>query len=207
VPAIHTETAVVCWKCRQPPEDVHFCRRCGSLQAPAADYFSFLGLPQKLQIDRAHLEGRFYELSRRLHPDRYVRRSAEERRLAEEATARLNDAYRTLRDPVARAEYLLALHGLDKKEQNSSNTPPELLEEVFELNMALEELRRGDESARPQLEAARQKFAAMAEDLMRSLDACFAEWDREGRRETLEKIYGVLNRRNYVRNLLRDADG
>jgi len=197
----------LCWNCGQPPEGVHFCGHCGSLQAPVVDYFAYLGLPQKLQIDRQDLERRFYELSRRLHPDRFFRRPERERQLSEDATAWLNDAYRTLKDPVARAEYLLGLHGLDKTEQKSSNVPPELLEEVFELNMALEEIRSGDESARPQIEAARKKFAGMLEDLHGSLETCFAEWDGGGRREALEKIYGLLNRRNYLRNLLREAQG
>lgn len=173
---------------------------------PEADYFQCLGLPQKLLIDRADLEKRFYERSRQWHPDRHARKSEPERRLAEQASARLNDAYRTLREPVARAEYLLALHGLDKKEQKSANVPPELLEEVFELNMALEELRGGDESARPQLEQARTRFEGLMEDLLRSLEESFAEWDRTGGREALEKLYALLNRRNYIRNLLRDTN-
>lgn len=175
------------------------------MQAPAGDYFAYLGLPQKLQIDRPDLERRFYELSRRLHPDRFFRRPDRERQLSEDATAWLNDAYRTLKDPVARAEYLLGLHGLDKTEQKSSNVPPELLEEVFELNMALEEIRSGDESARPQIEAAQKKFAGMLEDLHGSLETCFGEWDQSGSREALEKIYSLLNRRNYLRNLLKEA--
>ncbi len=200
-----TETALACWNCGLAPEEAHFCRQCGSLQAPVGDYFAYLGLPQKLQIDRQDLERRFYELSRRLHPDRFFRRLERERQLSEDATAWLNDAYRTLKDPVARAEYLLGLHGLDKTEQKSSNVPPELLEEVFELNMALEEIRSGDESARPQIEAARKKFAGMLEDLHRTLETCFGEWDQSGRREALEKVYSLLNRRNYLRNLLRET--
>ena len=200
------EPTVACWNCGSAPEEAHFCRQCGSLQAPVVDYFVYLGLPQKLQIDRQELEGRFYELSRRLHPDRFFRRADRERRLAEEATARLNDAYRTLKDPVARAEYLLRLHGLNKTEQKSSNVPPELLEEVFELNLALEEIRSGDQSARPQIEEARRRFEGMLEDLHRSLETCFAEWDRSGSREALEKIYGLLNRRNYLHNLCESTE-
>src|SRR4051812_3359126 len=98
------------------------------------DYFEFLELPRNLAIDPKELEKRFYALSRQLHPDLHSRKSPAERDQAEEATAILNDAYRTLRDPVKRAEYLLKLEGFDIGEQTSKDVPPELLEEVFELN-------------------------------------------------------------------------
>ena len=159
-----------------------------------------------MQVDRAELEKRFYELSRQLHPDRFFRRPEREKQLSEDATALLNDAYRTLKDPVARAEYLLRLQGMGKEQGKLEACPAELLEEVFELNLALEEIRGGDDSARALVAGARKKFEGMLEELHRSLEEWFAEWDRSGRRETLEKIYGLLNRRNYLRNLLRDAN-
>ena len=201
-----TEKSVACWNCGQAPEDVHFCRHCGFLQPPASDYFEYLGLLQKLQIDRAVLEKNFYSLSRRLHPDVYFKRPDRERQLSEDATALLNDAYRTLKDPVARAEYLLSLHGMNKSEQKSSNVPPELLEEVFELNMALEEIRHGDASVRPQLEAAKAKFEGMLGEADRQMEELFGEWDRTSERRVLEQINGVLQRRKYIQNLLRDVN-
>ncbi len=201
-----TEKSVACWNCGQATERIHFCEHCGSLQAPSGDYFAYLGLPRKLQIDLAELQKNFYRLSRRLHPDIYFQRPARERGLAEEATARLNDAYRTLQDQAARAEYLLDLHGMKKSEQKSSNVPPELLEEVFDLNMALEEIRSGDESVRPQLLEAKARFEGMLRDVDQALEAGCGEWDRTGGREALERIYGVLNRRNYIRNLIRDVN-
>jgi molecular chaperone HscB len=125
------------------------------------DYFEFLDLPRNLAIDGKDLEKRFYALSRQLHPDLHSRKSRAEREQAEESTAVLNDAYRTLRDPMARAEYLLKLEGFDIGEQSTKDVPPELLEEVFELNMALEEFNSGAEADLTQLEAARQKFEVM----------------------------------------------
>ena len=200
------EKTVTCWSCGKSPDEVHFCRQCESLQPPTGDYFQYLGLPHKLHIDLAVLEKNFYRLSRRLHPDVYFRRSEQERQLSVDATALLNDAYRTLKDPVARAEYLLDLHGMKKSEQKSSNVPPELLEEVFELNMALEEIRTGDDSVRPRLIEAKTKFENMLDDVDRSLEAGFEEWDRTGSPRALEKIYDILNRRSYIRNLLRDVN-
>ncbi len=165
-----------------------------------AEYFRFFDLPEHLNIDLADLEQRYYALSRKWHPDRYARKSATERNEAEQNTALLNDAYRTLRDPLRRAEYVLSENGLAAAQQAA---PPDLLKEVFELNMALEEIREGDNSVRPQLEAAEQKFLDMQADADRSLQTEFEKYD--GGAESLGRIRAILNRRNYIRNLLRDV--
>ncbi len=157
------------------------------MQPPSGDYFEYLELPRKLQIDLLELEKKFYALSRRLHPDLYCQRPDRERLLAEEASARLNDAYRTLGDPVARAEYLLELYGIDKREQAA---PPELLEEMFDLKISLE--------AGAPLAPVRSRVQVMLDEVGWSLEREFAEWDRSARPEVLEKIAGVLNRRSYL---------
>jgi molecular chaperone HscB len=167
--------------------------------ADRQDFFEIFGLGETLSIDNADLQKRFYELSRKLHPDLFARKSEREREQALESSSVLNDAYRTLRDPVKRAEYVLSRHGFDMAEQRSSNVPPELLEEVFELNEALEEMRTGDDSARPQLVEARQKFSAMLGEIDTELEAEFAAFH-------LPEIRGLLNRRRYIENLLRDVD-
>jgi molecular chaperone HscB len=171
-----------------------------------ANYYDFFGLEHRLDLDLKDLEKRFYALSRQYHPDRYTLKSREEQQYALDATALLNDAYRTLRDPLARAEYLLKGNGFDIGEQGSKNVPPELLEEVFELNMALEELRGGDESARPSLEEARKKFVTMRDKIDGELRAKFLEYDRAGGRNVLADIRGILNRRRYVRNLVNEVE-
>jgi len=171
-----------------------------------SNYYDFFGLEHKLDLDLPDLEKRFYALSRQYHPDRYTLKSREEQQYALDATAILNDAYRTLRDPLARAEYLLKENGFDIGEQGSKNVPPELLEEVFELNMALEELRGGDESARPALEEARKKFMAMRDQIDSDLQARFANYDRTRDRDVLADIRGMLNRRRYIRNLVNEVE-
>jgi molecular chaperone HscB len=117
-------------------------------------------------------------------------------------TAVLNDAFRTLRESVSRAEYFLRESGLELPK----DAPPELLEEVFELNMALEELRGGDESARAQLVAARERFAGMLDEADASLAGLFAGYDERPDPAALDQIRAVLNRRKYVSNLLRDVE-
>lgn len=197
---------MTCWNCGQTLERAIFCPSCGCLQPPTSNYYDFFGLEHKLELDGKDLERRFYQLSRCLHPDVFFRRNPQERQYSLEATAILNDAYRTLRDHVSRAEYLLKEHGFDIGEQKSQNVPPELLEEVFELNMALEELRGGDADARPQLEGAREKFAAMRDHTDQQLRAEFSEYDRTGTRSSLEQIRGILNRRKYIRNLVMEVE-
>ena len=158
-------------------------------------YYESLGLEPKLSIDTEDLKKRFYERSRQLHPDRFSRASADEQQKALDMTALLNDAFRTLRDPVTRAQYFLRESGIEL----SKEAPPELLEEVFELNMALEELRGGDDSVRPQLAEAQEKFLAMRREIDAELGRLFDSQD-------LEAIRAALNRRRYVSNLIREVE-
>lgn len=175
------------------------------------DYYEFFGLDRKLTLDEAALKKRFYELSREWHPDRFSRKGIDQMQLAEQNTALVNDGYRTLRDPVKRAEYLLSEEGFPIGEQRSRDVPPELLEEVFDLNVALEEMRDGDESARPQLAAAKANFLEMRNSADGELNSLFARFDSaepesESARQALHEIRGVLNRRRYIDNLLRDVE-
>ncbi len=177
------------------------------LPSLASDYFEFFGLAPKLHLDLDQLQKRFYELSKVLHPDRYQRKSPAEQQYSQDATALLNDAYRVLRDPLQRAEYLLLKKaGFEIGEQRSKDVPPELLEEVFDLNMALEEMRDGDASARPQLEQARDKFHAMRDEIDARLKHLFVMYDAAPERETLGEIRSALNRRRYIRNLVNDVE-
>ena len=171
-----------------------------------SNYYDFFGLEHRLDLDLKDLETRFYALSRQYHPDGFTLKSREEQRFALDATAILNDAYRTLRDPLTRAEYLLKENDFDIGEQGTKNVPPELLEEVFELNMALEELRGGDDSARPALEEARNKFNAMRDQIDGELRAKFVDYDGSRDRDLLVEIRGILNRRRYVRNLVNEVE-
>jgi len=171
-----------------------------------SNYYEFFGLEHRLDLDLKDLEKRFYALSRQYHPDRFTLKSREEQRYALDATSILNDAYRTLRDPLARAEYLLKENGFDIGEQGTKNVPPELLEEVFELNMALEELRGGDESARPALEQERDKFIAMRDEIDGEVARKSTQYDASRDAGVLAEIRGALNRRRYVRNLVNEVE-
>ena len=211
----------------------HFCEACGKVQpAVPVDYFNFFGLPRKLNIDTTSLEKELYRLSRRLHPDVYARASQQEQEWSLEKTSRLNDAYRTLKDPVERTKYLLSLEGIQLEEQSKSATdaarasgtdkkqvvPPDLLEEVFELNMQLEELRASANfgAADPETIESIQKTQADLELKLAANDAelarLFERWDavedqpnNPERAQVRQQLVDVINRRSYIRNLVRDV--
>lgn len=209
-----------CWSCGDMRAE-HFCGECGHVQpALPTDFFSFFGLPRRLHLDEAKLEGEFYTLSRKLHPDVYSRASEREQNWSLEKTSQLNDAYRTLRDEISRTEYLLLLEGIQLEEQSKVATeqaralgkekkqtvPPELLEEAFELNMMLEEAKLGgvDADLRAQLESTEEQLTARLAGLKDELHAAWKRWD-DGDGNATESMVSVLNRRSYIRNLLRDV--
>ena len=224
-----------CWSCGSM-RAAHFCESCGKVQPPVpVDYFSFFGLPSKLNVDVPALEKSFYELSRRLHPDLNARAGSQEHEWSLEQSSLLNDAYRTLRDPIKRTEYLLHLEGVVLEEQSKSATeqaratgemkkqivPADLLEEVFELNMQLEELRMnkkmGEDDPALIAEIGKQKLSLEAkhEALLQELRTYWKSWDdlvdrghaaTEERVQATKKMVDVLNRRNYIRNLVRDVN-
>ncbi len=171
------------------------------MEAPPSGYYEIFGIEKKLALDVEGLQRRFYERSREWHPDRHARASSEQREFAEQATATLNDAWRVLRDPVARAEYFLSQAGVKTE---SKNVPPDLLEEVFELNMALEEARDGDAGAKAQVAAALTRFTAMLESLDNDRDSLFTRID-SGETAAVAALRGLLDKRKYLQNLVRDA--
>src|SRR5580704_12606136 len=227
-----SEQTQSCWSC-SAMRAVHFCEACGKVQPPApVDYFTFFGLLRKLDLDVAALEKDFYELSRKLHPDLNARAGSQEQEWTLQQSSLLNDAYRTLKEPIRRTQYLLQLEGVELEEQSKTATeqarssgqikkqivPPDLLEEVFELNMQLEELRMqkkmGEDDPALIEEIGRQKLELEEkyEALFEELTGYWQQWDRavdEGTEEERLKIRArmvdVLNRRNYIRNLVRDV--
>lgn len=180
-----------------------------------------LGLPRKLTIDADQLEARFHQLSWKLHPDNFVRASEYERELSLECSSQLNDAFRTLRDPVSRVEYLLGQAGMRREGQHKQQAPPELLEEVFELNESLDELREarqagGDPSARAELgrrlENERRSFENKLELVDMELEALSSDWDRAvdandeaAQKKLMDRMNEALNRRSYIRNLVQSV--
>ncbi len=215
---------VACWACSIGHNDsTLFCPHCSKIQPPpGGDYFSVFGLEPKLDLDLAALEHEFHRLSRKLHPDRFARAQENEKEWSLADTALLNDAYRTLKDPLRRTEYLLKLEGAEIGEEHSgkdrkdpSRVPADLLEEVFELNMQLEEMRAArkmgeeDPTLEASLVAAKDKFDGLLAAVDEDLRAEWEQWDEGGasaRGASQKRMVALLDRRRYLSNLVRDVN-
>jgi molecular chaperone HscB len=219
---------VACWSCSVAHnESTLFCPHCSKIQPPrGGDFYSVFGLSPRLNLDLPLLEKEFHRLSRRLHPDRFARAAENEKEWSLADSALLNDAYRTLKDPLTRSEYLLKLHGAEIGEQYSakdrregemgaSRVPADLLEEVFDLNMQLEEMRTAhkmgaeeDPEMKQNLTKAREKFEALRDAVDRDLRSQWNAWDDgdEATRHAAQKsMVALLDRRRYLTNLVRDV--
>jgi molecular chaperone HscB len=183
------------------------------------DYFALFGLPRKLSVEMALLEQKFLRLSWKLHPDNFVNASEEERDISLKRSSELNDAYRVLRDPLARVEYLLEIEGQRKEGETKQQAPPELLEEVFELNESLDELREAKESGgdlgalKTRLQSAENNFKEKLGEVDAQLQVAAKDWDlaqdaksdEAARKEIFTRMNELLNRRSYVRNLVANV--
>lgn len=223
---LESAVPVACWSCSVAHnESTLFCPHCSKIQPPPhGDYFAVFGLAPQLEIDLPALEHEFHRLSRKLHPDRFARAEENEKEWSLADTALLNDAYRTLKDPLRRTEYLLKLHGAPIGEEfagkngqdrrDPSRVPADLLEEVFELNMQLEEMRAAgktgeiDHELKQNLVDAGQKFESMLDAVDTDLRAQWRAWDAgndAARGAAQKKMIALLDRRRYLSNLLRDV--
>ena len=214
-----TNPPLGCWNCHERTLGAHFGPGCGKLQQilQSFDYFALFEMQKKLWIEMDSLEKKFLQLSWKLHPDNFVNASELERELSLKRSSELNDAYRTLRDPVARVEYLLGIEGARKEGEHKQQAPPELLEEVFELNESLDELREAKASGgdlanlKSRLQAAEKNFQAKLSEVDTQLQAAAREWDAtlDGDAATRKKIMvqlnELLNRRSYIRNLVTNV--
>jgi molecular chaperone HscB len=224
---IDSAVPVACWSCSVAHNDsTLFCPHCSKIQPPpGGDFFSVFNLEPRLNLDLPVLETEFHRLSRKLHPDRFARAAHNEKEWSLADTALLNDAYRTLKDPIHRTEYLLKLHGAEIGEEHSgknrrenemgaSRVPADLLEEVFDLNMQLDEMRMAhkmgeeDPALKQSLSEAKEKFDGLRDSVDQDLRAQWKEWDEgdaAARQTAQNQMVALLDRRRYLSNLVRDV--
>jgi molecular chaperone HscB len=213
----------MCWNCQSNIGGEYFCGQCVKVQplSKDIDYFTCMGLPRKLNIDTASMENKFYELSRAFHPDFYEGKSEMERAVSLANSAVLNQAYRTLKDPVQRVEYLLRLEAGAAKDI-PGKAPADLFETILEIQEHLEEYQaaksRNDAASASRagdlLQNARKTLEAKRAALESRLAELFHIWDRlvdkhshdqahsDQKEQTLKEMRGLLSERTYVVNML-----
>ena len=195
----------VCWHCGGPVGAVLVCPTCGAIHPhpESLDYFAVLELPRRLQLNESELPDRFHRLSRRVHPDFYQTKSSREQALSLAASARLNQAYRTLRDPIERLAYLIRLETGQK--EIAAKAPNELLEEIFDLQELLEEYRgRKESGAAERLRDAQAKLRTRLARLDAELAQLAAEWDRTTQPSVIAALQDRLAGRQYLMNTIED---
>lgn len=210
----------LCWSCQSEVGGEYFCPQCVKVQPASvwSDYFSVFGLPRKLGLDLDELQRRFYAWSRKFHPDLVQRATPEEQAISLENSALVNTAYRTLRDPIARVEYLIgleegAMKGIPPK------APVDLLEEMLEVQEALAAAKASalDAEARKRLTDERARLAERRRaeeerllDVGREWDALVdgsgaASRDRDDRRrKLLDRMKEILAVRAYLTTVIND---
>ena len=213
----------MCWHCQSEVSGEYFCERCVKVQpvSKELDYFTCLDLPRRLTIDQHQLEAKFYELSRAFHPDFYQNKSTAEQTISLGNSAMLNTAYRTLRDPIERAEYLLGLEAGAVKEIRNS-PPADLFEEILELQDTLNEYRTADRTSeaeatlRAKIQSERSTLEQRQRDMEATLQQLFIQWDslqdqgqatdqaRVERDRLLKQMRENLSNRTYVKNIVKD---
>jgi molecular chaperone HscB len=213
----------MCWHCQSEVEGEYFCDRCVKVQPVSkdTDYFTCLGFPRRLALDLQQLEAKFYQLSRAFHPDFYQAKSPEEQSISLSNAATLNTAYRTLRDPIQRAEYLLDLEAGSVKDIRTS-PPGDLFEQILDLQETLDDYRESQresaqaEQLREKLVQERTSLEQRQRDMEIQLQQLFTEWDalqdrreatddsRRERERVLKRMRELLSNRTYVKNIVND---
>ncbi|MBI3604249.1 MAG: Fe-S protein assembly co-chaperone HscB [Nitrospirae bacterium] len=218
----------MCWHCQSEVTGEYFCEQCVKVQplSKEMDYFTCLGLPRLLTIDLGALEAKFYELSRTFHPDFYQRKTDSEQNISLGNSAMLNTAYRTLKDPIQRAEYLLRLEAGSAKDIRTS-PPADLFEEILTLQEDLEAYRSASDQDPATVARLRDKLATDRElleqrqrEMDRRLFELFTRWDalhsRQSRTDpaspdfqkdataVLKEMREILSNRTYLCNIVND---
>jgi len=200
-----------CWSCNQEAGEEPFCASCGKVQpARPRSFFAVLGLPAKFHLDEAALEKNYRDLSRKVHPDKFAKALPRERRFSLEQSTLLNQALKAVRDPVARAEYLLKTNGLPVPSEEAGKAgagerlPMEFYEEVMEDREALLEAKT---SGPDEVQKLASKITARRDAALSTIDRAFTTWEGNGDKSVLEPAATELAKLRYYARFLDEVEG
>jgi molecular chaperone HscB len=162
------------------------------------NHFELFGLPERFRFDPAVLDRAYHALQGVVHPDRHAAASEAAQRIALQSSARVNEAYRALRDPVERAQYLLSLHGIEAFSETDTSLPFDFLERQLERREAAgEAAAAGDAPALAALLAAARAESAALEQRIAGLLDTDGSWDAARARvrelKFLQKLAGDID--------------
>jgi len=215
----------MCWHCQSEVTGEYLCGQCVKVQplSKELDYFACFKLPRLLNLDEQALERTYYELSRTFHPDYYSTKDESEKTISLGNSAFLNSAYRTLKDPIQRVEYLVRLEAGAVKDIRS-NPPADLFEEILELQEDMETFRslQSDNDSmernelREKLQREREHLEDRQAEMEKALRAKYQEWDqvqtanpdareaRDQKNAVLRSMQEVLSNRTYICNMVNE---
>jgi len=214
-----------CWNCHLESFDPNFCSHCGKIQPliEDTDYFEFLGFKELLNVNRDELEKKFYNLSKKFHPDFYQNGTEKEREYSLDKASYLNRAYSTLKDPFSRAKYMLELLWGDRAEKERKNIPPELLMEIMDLHEMIDAMTHDPDPVSrretgKEITRIRKELASKSSALENELITIFKKWDTvienlngkkllcEEHQNLLKQMSDVLTVRSYLDTLIHSIE-
>jgi molecular chaperone HscB len=168
------------------------------------------GLPPRFHLDEAALEKTYRDLSRKVHPDKFAKADARERRFSLEQSTFLNQAYKALRNPTTRASYLLQANGLPVPTEEAGKPgagqrlPLEFYEEVMEDREALMDAKAADQSA---VDALAARITTKRDHSLSLIDGAFLAWESSHERTKLEPAATELAKLRYYARFLDEVEG
>lgn len=209
-PPSESEPRIRCWRCKEPVPPAFFCSSCEAVQSLPSDsnYSALLGFGGGPAIDESELQKRYYDLSRRLHPDRFQTGSPEEQRASLQATALLNAAYKTLQDVESRGRWWLQYRG-ESLSKDNNQVPAPLAAQVFEIQEQIADRARAEGTERERLgEDLRRTGAGLSQrrDKERTkVENLLRDWPGDDDGDARAELKGVLSELSYLRTLARDV--
>ncbi len=213
-PPSGSEPQIRCWRCKEPGPVAFFCASCEAVQSLPSDsnYSDLFGFEGRPEIDEKQLQTRYYELSRRLHPDRFQTGSPQEQRASLQATALLNAAFKTLKDVESRGRWWLERSG-ESLGRNNNQVPAGLAAHVFEIQEKIAELAESSGDARDALAAElRQVGTELSErqnEERTTMENLLRNWpgDEQAAAAARAELKSLLSELSYLRTLARDVRG
>jgi molecular chaperone HscB len=198
-----------CWSCRGPIQELApFCPTCNIIQPPdpTQNYFGVFALKPGFNVDYKQVEILYRELQQQFHPDRFATKSPTERRYSMEHVTRLNEALRTMGDPLSLAVYLLQLFGYTVDTGSNAPSDPTFLMEVMELRESLEDLDLSQDDASDALDSMRGDVEGRCVNEISELSTLFAGYFKDKQAATLDTVAKIIDRLRYHNRFLEELD-